>query len=141
MPAFLDTNVLVYAFDEGEPKKREVARRLVDEHLIEGDGMLSVQVLREFYSATRKPTHPLPIEKAVEAVGYLATFSPIAEDARMVIGAARRSRELMLSFWDALIVEAALRGGADRILTEDLQHGQRIEGLAIGNLFVEAAGE
>ena len=141
MPAFLDTNVLVYAFDEGEPKKREVARRLVDEHLIEGDGMLSVQVLREFYSATRKPTHPLPIEKAVEAVGYLATFSPIAEDARMVIGAARRSRELMLSFWDALIVEAALRGGADRILTEDLQHGQRIESLAIENPFVEAAGE
>ena len=117
MPAFLDTNVLVYAFDEGEPEKREVARRLVDEHLIEGDGMLSVQVLREFYSATRKPAHPLPIEKAVEAVGYLATFSPIAEDARMVIGAVRRSRELALSFWDALIVEAALRGGADRLLT------------------------
>ncbi len=121
MPAFFDTNVLVYAFDEGEPEKREVARKLVDEHLIEGDGMLSVQVLREFYSATRKLAHPLPIEKAVEAAGYLAAFSPIAEDGRMVIGAVRRSRELALSFWDALIVEAALAGGADRLLTEDLQ--------------------
>ena len=137
MPAFLDTNVLVYAFDEGEPEKREVARGLVDEHLIEGDGMLSVQVLREFYSATRRPAHPLPIEKAVEAVGYLATFSPIAEDARMVVGAVRRSRELSLSFWDALIVEAALRGGADRILTENLQHGQRIGDLTIENPFRE----
>ena len=139
MPAFLDTNVLVYAFDEGEPEKREVARGLVDEHLIEGDGMLSVQVLREFYAATRRPSHPLPIEKAVEALGYLATFSPIAEDARMVVGAVRRSRELSLSFWDALIVEAALRGGADRILTEDLQHGQRIGDLTIENPFREVA--
>jgi len=140
VPAFLDTNVLVYAFDEGEPEKREVARRLVGEHLIEGDGMLSVQVLREFYSATRKLAHPLPIGKAVEAVGYLARFSPIAEDARMVVGAAHRSRELALSFWDALIVEAALRGGADLILTEDLQHGQRIESLTIENPFLEIAG-
>lgn len=135
----MDTNVLVYAFDEGEPEKREVARRLLDEHLIEGDGMLSVQVLREFYSATRKPAHPLQIEKAEEAVGYLATFSPIAEDARMVVGAVRRSRELTLSFWDALIVEAALRGGADRLLTEDLQHGQQIEGLVVENPFREDA--
>ena len=139
MPAFLDTNVLVYAFDEGEPEKREVARGLVEEHLVEGDGMLSVQVLREFYAATRKPTRPLPIEKAVEAVGYLATFSPIAEDARMVVGAIRRSQVLMLSFWDALIVEAALRGGADRLLTEHLQHGQRIEGLTVENPFLEDA--
>jgi len=135
----LDTNVLVYAFDEGEPEKREVARGLVEEHLVEGDGMLSVQVLREFYAATRKPTRPLPIEKAIEAVGYLATFSPIAEDARMVVGAIRRSQVLMLSFWDALIVEAALRGGADRLLTEDLQHGQRIEGLTVENPFLEDA--
>ena len=140
MPAFIDTNVLVYAFDEGEPEKREVARKLIAEHLIGGNGMLSVQVLREFYSAARKPTHPLPIEKAVEAVGYLATFSPIAEDARMVVGAVRRSRrELTLSFWDALIVEAALRVGADRLLTEDLQHGQQIEGLVVENPFREGA--
>lgn len=139
MPVFFDTNILVYAFDEGEPEKRAVARKLVDEHLVEGDGMLSVQVLREFYSATRKLAHPLPIEKAVEAVGYLATFSPIAEDARMVVGAARRSRELMLSFWDALIVEAALRGGAGRLLTEDLQHGRRIEELVVENPFLDDA--
>jgi predicted nucleic acid-binding protein len=139
MPVFFDTNILVYAFDEGEPEKRAVARQLVDEHLVEGDGMLSVQVLREFYSATRKPAHPLPIEKAVDAVGYLATFSPIAEDARMVVGAVRRSRELTLSFWDALIVEAALRGGADRLLTEDLQHGQRIGDLTVENPFREGA--
>ena len=85
------------------------------------------------------PARPLPIEKAVEAVGYLATFSPIAEDARMVVGALRRSRELTLSSWDALIVEVAPRGGADRLLTEDLHHGQQIEELVIENPFREGA--
>jgi len=136
MRAFFDTNVLVYAFDEGEPAKREVARALVEEHLIGGDETLSVQVLREFYSATRKQSHPLSDEEAVEAVRYLAAFSPISEDAGMVIGAVRRSRELMLSFWDALIVEAALKAGADLLLTEDLQHGRVIEGLRVENPFL-----
>ena len=136
MPKFFDTNVLVYAFDDGEPGKREVARELIYRHLISGNGLLSVQVLREFYSATRKVSHPLPVEDAAEAVGYLATFSPISEDTEMVLGAVRRSQDLMLSFWDALIVEAALKGRADTLLTEDLQHGQVIDGLQVENPFL-----
>lgn len=136
MPPFFDTNVLVYFLDEGEPRKREVARNLVREHLIEGDGMLSVQVLREFYSASRKAPRPLPVEEAVEAVRYFATFSPMPEDAGMVLRAVHRSRALALSFWDALIVEAALAGGADRLLTEDLQHGQVIDGMRVENPFL-----
>ncbi len=136
MPPFFDTNVLVYAFDRGEPEKGEVARDLVQEHLVGGDGMLSVQVLREFYSAVRKVSRPLPVEEAAEAVRYFATFAPMPEDARMVLGAVSRSRKLSLSFWDALIVESALAGGADRLLTEDLQHGQLIEGLRVENPFL-----
>jgi predicted nucleic acid-binding protein len=57
----------------------------------------------------------------------------------VVSGAVRRSRELTLSFWDALIVEAALRGGADRLLTEDLQHGRRIGDLTVENPLREGA--
>lgn len=136
MPPFFDTNVLVYFVDEDEPEKKEVARVLVQEHLVEGDGMLSVQVLREFYSAARKLRRPLSDEKAQEAVKYFAVFSPVSEDAGMVLGAVRRNQEFSLSFWDALIVEAALRGGADRLSTEDLQHGQVIEGLRIENPFL-----
>lgn len=136
MPPFFDTNVLVYAFDEREPEKREVARRLIKEHLDEGDGMLSVQVLREFYSSARKLSRPVPDEEAQEAVRNFAAFSSMPEDAGMVLGAVRRSRELMLSFWDALIVEAALKAGADLLLTEDLQHGQVIEGLRVENPFL-----
>lgn len=136
MPAFFDTNVLVYAFDEGEPVKREVARALVEEHLVNGDGLISVQVLREFYSVTRRASHPLPIEVAVDTVRYLTTFSPIPEDAEIVLRAVTRGRRMSFSFWDALIVESALKGGADRLLTEDLQHGQAFEGLRVEDPFL-----
>lgn len=136
MRPFFDTNVLVYAFDEGAPEKREAARGLIKAHLDEGDGMLSLQVLREFYAAARRLSRPVPDEEAEEAVRYFATFATMPEDTRMVLLAVRRSREHTLSFWDALILEAALRGGADRLLTEDLQHGQEIEGLRIENPFL-----
>lgn len=133
---FFDTNVLVYAFDEGEPERREVSRTLVEEHLVEGNGMLSVQVLREFYAVVRRASFPLPEAEATEAVEYLATFSPVSEDAAMVLKAVRRSGEISISFWDALVVEAALTAGADHLYTEDLQHGQVIEGLRVHNPFL-----
>ena len=136
MPSFFDTNVLIYAVDEGEPEKLGIASALVEEHLVEGDGMISVQVLREFYWASLRLPRPLSYQQAQEMVGYFSAFRTLAEDAGMVLGAIRRSREYMLSFWDALIVEAALAGGADRLLTEDLQHGQVIEGLRIENPFL-----
>lgn len=136
MRPFFDTNVLVYAFDEEEPEKREVGSSLIEEHLMGGDGMLSVQVLREFYSVVRKASHPLSTGEAVEAVGHLATFSPIPENAEMVLSAVARSQEVSISFWDALIVEAALAAGADTLLTEDLQHGQEMGGLRVHNPFL-----
>lgn len=136
MPSFFDTNILVYAFDKGEPEKQTVSRELVDEHLTRGDGILSVQVLREFYSVSRRESYPLSAEEALDAVRYLATFTSGPEDTETVLGAIHRSREYMLSFWDALIVESALKGGANRLLTEDLQHGQVIEGLRIENPFL-----
>ena len=139
MRPFLDTNVLVYAFDEGEAEKRAVALGLIREHLEEGEGMLSLQVLREFYVSVRRLSRPLSVTEAQEALEIFAGFSPAAENWTIVVGAVSRSRELMLSFWDALILEAALRGGANTLLTEDLQHGQRIEGLTVVNPFLENA--
>ncbi len=138
MRPFFDTNVLVYAFDEGEAEKRVVALDLIQEHLEEGEGMLSVQVLREFYVSVRRLSRPLSVAEAEEALEIFARFSPATEDWRMVVRAVHRSQELMLSFWDALILEAALRGGADTLLTEDLQHGQRIEGLTVVNPFLQS---
>ena len=136
MPPFFDTNVLVYAFDEGEPEKRTVALALIEEHLIDGGGVISVQVLREFYSVVRREPKPLSDEAAAAAVRRLAGFSPVSEDADMVLRAVRRTGEMSISFWDALIVEAALKAGADRLFTEDLQHGQIIEGMRVENPFL-----
>ncbi len=136
MPTFFDTNVLVYAFDEGEPEKRSLALDLIKEHLIERNGVISVQVLREFYSAVRREPQPLSEEAAAAAVRRLSGFSPVSEDADMVLRAVRRTGEMSISFWDALIVEAALKAGADRLFTEDLQHGQVIEGMRVENPFV-----
>jgi predicted nucleic acid-binding protein len=136
MPPFFDTNVLVYAFDEGEPEKRAVALALIEEHLVDGDGVISVQVLREFYSAVRREPQPLSNEVAATAMRRLAGFSPLSEDIGMVLKAVRRAQEMSISLWNALIVEAALKAGADRLFTEDLQHGQIIEGMRVENPFL-----
>ena len=69
-------------------------------------------------------------------VGYFSTFRTLSEDVGLVLGAVRRTRELSISFRDALIVEAALKSGADRLFTEDMQHGQVIEGMRVENPFL-----
>ena len=136
MPPFFDTNILVYLVDEDEPEKQRIARSLVEAHLTEGDGVISVQVLREFYWVAKRLDHPLSEERARQAVNDFAQFVSVSEDADIVLRAVRRHREMSLSFWDALIIEAALKAGADRLLTEDMQHGQIIEGMRVENPFL-----
>ncbi len=136
MPPFIDTSVLVYFVDADEPEKQEISRRLVWEHLAEGAGTTSVQVLREFFWSSRRLRTPVSHETASEAVEYLAKFSPLQEDASMVLEAVRRTQKISISLWDALIVEAVLKAGADRLFTEDLQHGQVIEGMRVENPFL-----
>ncbi len=133
MTSFFDTNILIYSVDTNETGKYGLAADLVEKHLVRENGAISVQVLREFYSVSRKMRNPLSDEQARRMVDYFATFRTLSEDVAMVLGAARRTGELSISFWDALIVEAALRSGADRLFTEDLQHGQIIEGMRVEN--------
>lgn len=136
MPPFFDTNILIYSVDKDEAVKSGPASELVEEHLVRGNGAISVQVLREFYSASRRLDSPLSEGQAQEMVDHFATFRILSEDVGMVLGAARRTREMSISFWDALIVETALKSGADRLFTEDLQHGQLIEGMRVENPFL-----
>lgn len=134
---FFDSNILVYTFDRAEPDKRETARDLFKEHLREGSGMVSPQVLREFYvAATRKLRRPLSQEAAHRAVRDLGAYCSVQESEDMILSAISRNRRLSISFWDALIVEAAISGGADHVLTEDLQHGQLMDGVRIHNPFL-----
>lgn len=140
MRVFFDTNVLVYLFDRGAPEKQRRAQELFRIHSTDGSLLLSTQVLQEFYvTVTRKLSVPLGGLEALEAVRQFATFSLTKVDAELVVRAAERNQRDMLSFWDALIVEAAVAGGATRLLSEDMQHGREVSGLVVENPFLDAA--
>ena len=136
MRAFFDTNVLVYLFDDDAPEKQARARTVLERMADEGRATLSTQVLQEFYVAvTRKLASPLSLDDAERAVRDLGELPVTQVTTEMVLAAIGRTRKISYSFWEALIIEAALASGADRLLTEDLQHGQRIETLTVENPF------
>ena len=136
MKTFFDTNVLVYTFDASEPAKRERAQLLLEAHTARGETLLSTQVLQEFYvAATRKLALAVDEQTAHDAVKELALLPIVQVDPGMILAAIRRSHRERLSFWDALIVEAAIQGGASTLYTEDLQSGASFDGLRVVNPF------
>ena len=135
---FLDTNIFVYYIDSSTELKqrRDVARKLVTSHIREESGVISIQVLQEFFQvATRKIETPISIEDALEYMQYMSILQIVAPDFDMVVAAARLHQKYSLSFWDALIVQAARTADCTQIVTEDLQDGFRIDGLTIRNPF------
>ncbi|MEO5576421.1 MAG: PIN domain-containing protein [Gaiellaceae bacterium] len=132
--ALVDTNVLVYSVDVGEPEKREIARALLADRA--RDLVLSAQVLSEFYVvATRKLDEPLPAAEVAAYVDALSALPIVVTDAALVRDGIRMSREARISFWDGLIVAAARAGGCETVLTEDLAAGSTIGGVRIENPF------
>ncbi len=127
--AFFDTNVFVYAFDRAEPVKRQRAAALLERHAEAGTLVLSTQVLQEFYwITTRKLARPLASAVARREVERLASLRPLRVDSPLVLSAIDRSEESGIAFWDALIVEAALRSRCEILYTEDLQDGWEVDG-------------
>lgn len=136
--AFVDTNVLIYAHNLDAGAKREAARDLLDELWQERNGMLSLQVLQEFYvNVTRKIPVPLAKSAARLTVETYAAWC-IETTAAEIFQAFRIEDEAQIGFWDALIVASAIKGRAERILSEDLNAGQRIAGVIIENPFAHA---
>ena len=134
--SFLDTNVLVYLYDDAEPEKKARALELFEEETGAGRAVLSTQVLQEFYvNVTRKLDNPLSPERAGARVRDLCQLRLVRVDAPIILSAIARTQSQSFSFWDALILEAAISTGADRLFTEDLQDGQTIDGLRIENPF------
>lgn len=139
--SFLDTSILLYLFDNGQPSKKAVARELFRTEVRSDRASLSTQVLQEFYvNATRKLSPPLIAEDARARVRDFSVLPLVQVDVALILAAISRSQRLQFSFWDALIVEAALKSGADRLFTEDLPHGQVIEGMSVVNPFLESTG-
>jgi len=135
-PAFVDTNVLVYAYDEVEDRRRGIAQQLLDELTAADRLRLSTQVLQEFYvTITRKVKKPLSPEKALVLLDAFSVWSVLSITPAHVREAVLLSTEAVISFWDALILIAAQDQGAATLYSEDLNAGQRIGGVAIVNPF------
>ncbi len=132
---FVDTNVLVYAYDLDAGAKHEIANRVVDALWDEQAGVVSVQVLEEFYvTVTRKIRSPLSKDLARVVVSHYIKWCVGIEPAEINV-AFRIEDGSLINFWDALIVSSALKSGASRILSEDFNAGQRIAGVLIENPF------
>lgn len=133
--AFVDTNVWVYAVDSADRRKQARAIEVIDREKRVGL-VVSAQVLGEFYvTVTRKLATPLSPEAALEDVRSMTRQSVVALDARLVEAGIVGAQAWQLSYWDALLVVAARTAGADRLLSEDLQDGQLIDGVTIENPF------
>jgi predicted nucleic acid-binding protein len=133
---FVDTNVLLYAYDTAAGQRHDRATDLVGRLWSERSGAISVQVLQEFFvNATRKVAAPLTPEAAIDRLRSLSRWrvhSPLADD---VVAAASLSQRHQLSFWDAMIVRSAAELHCDILWSEDLNDGQIVEGVRVQNPF------
>lgn len=134
--AFVDTNVLAYAYDATAGSKHEDARSLVAGLWESRQGCLSIQVLQEFFvTVTRKLPERLDVPRAAAAVGYFSEWTihvPVARDVSVAIELHERHR---VSFWDAMILHSAAALGCDVLYTEDLDSGQRFDGVDVVDPF------
>lgn len=132
MRAFFDTNIFVYADDAAAGDKRQRALARIDEHVRAGTAVLSTQVLQEFYVvATRRLG--VPIDVARDKVALLARLDVVPIDTTMILQAIDAQRLHQLSFWDALIVQAATTAGCRLLFSEDLPDGRTFHDLRVVN--------
>lgn len=132
---FIDTNVLIYAHDVDAKEKHAVAKQALAELWANRTGVLSAQVLQEFYvNVTRKLSRPLMKKSARAIVDKYAMWCIDTTPADIAV-AFRIEDESRIGFWDALICAAALKAGAERILSEDFNAGQKIAGIRVVNPF------
>jgi predicted nucleic acid-binding protein len=132
--SFFDTNVLIYADDKAAPAKQRRALDLVAEHRRAGTGVVSLQVLQEYFvTITRK----LRVEQRIarRKVELLAEFDVAVTDVTDILAAIDLHFLHGFSFWDALVIRSAKQAGCSVLLTEDMQETREIDGVRIVNPF------
>ncbi|WP_194834023.1 PIN domain-containing protein [Nocardia sp. XZ_19_369] len=138
---FIDTNILIYAHDIEAGERHRIARDVLADLWRRGVGLLSTQVLQEFYNvATRKLTPRMSPAKARRVIATYSEWCARDTDPLVIMNASFLAETHMVSWWDALIIEAASWSGAKYLLSEDLQHGRSFLGLEVRNPFLERAG-
>jgi len=134
--AFLDSNILVYAYDSSCPEKQNCARLCIQNGLVQEEAALSPQVLSEFYVVvTRKIATPLSPTGALDIIETLQTLVTVDIDYALVARAIETQIKFKISYWDSLIIAAAERAQCKRILSEDLNIGQAYWGIRVENPF------
>jgi len=134
---FVDTNILIYAHDLDAGKKHEIAASILIDLWENQTGVISTQVLQEFYvNVTRKIPNPIKHSQARGIIENYCHWRVELNGPEAILSASEIEERHKLSFWDSLIIAVARSADAEKIFTEDLNHGQIIEGVRIENPFV-----
>lgn len=135
---FVDTNILVYAHDTSAGDKHHAAKNILQDLWASRRGCLSIQVLQEFFIiVTRKIPRPLSGETTKQIIVDLAFWRIHSPDVSDILEAIGIHNEYHISFWDAMIIQSAIRLGSRRIWSEDLNPGQTYRGVQVVNPFLE----
>lgn len=135
---FIDTNILVYAHDLQAGIKQKKAAQILEKIWQKRNGVLSIQVLQEFYvTLTQKIPKQFKSKDAKFLLGKYGHWQIVIPQVNHILEAIDFQKKHHLSFWDALIVRAALEGECEFLLTEDMQHNYRIRHLTIQNPFFD----
>jgi predicted nucleic acid-binding protein len=133
---FVDTNILVYAYDTSAGRKHDIAKSLGESLWNSKDGCLSMQVLQEFYvTVTRKLSRPIEIPMAKQIVADLAYWKIHTPEIQDILAAIDFQTKYGISFWDAMIIQSAICLGCSQIWSEDLNPGQIYGGIKVVNPF------
>lgn len=134
---FIDSNVFVYLFDETDTRKLAIARRVIEDALANGTGAISYQVVQETLNVVMRKL-PIPVTSPDAKLFLNRVLKPlwrIMPSSTLIERGIDIQDRYQYGFYDSLIIAAALEAGCKRLLSEDMQHGQRIERLTIENPF------
>ena len=135
--AFVDTNILVYAHDRVSGNKNNRAKALIENLWSTGCGVISTQVLQEAcINLRRKSANPLTVKETQSLIEDYMKWEIVVNTPTSVIEALANETRYQISFWDALIVAAAKTASCGFLLTEDLQNGQKLDGVEVVNPFL-----
>jgi predicted nucleic acid-binding protein len=135
---FLDTNIFAYTFDSSAPVKAKKASQLIRRAADTGEGIISYQVVQEFLSvAFRRFAQPMSVAEGEQyLITVLRPLLAVHSSPAIYFEALRIVDKHRMSWYDSLIVAAALEGQCERLYSEDFQHGRTIDGVRIENPFV-----
>ena len=134
---FLDTNILVYAYDSAAPEKQKTAQNILTQAVSQENGLVSTQVLGEFFTViTRKVKNSLSNDEALNIIRCMKFARILEVDFPMVLKGIEICNRYSISYWDSLIISAAERAGCERVVSEDLNDGQKYNSVVVYNPFL-----